>query len=153
MKKNAIGTHRQTLRSSGQQPAVANCPAWCIEHSEYDEGFASHSRLHYGEERESAGVWVRLARADLLSAQVTGEVQIMLGDEPVAISAAAELATVLSEAVADALGPDEDVVVRVLDLPEGKDVVVFPDANAVGVSRRLDAAGRKRALIEAGVWW
>lgn len=126
------------------------CPSWCVEHGEFDKGTPDHSITHYGEEREAAGCWVRLVRTDLLRTGVTGEVEVTLGQEPVSLAAVAELAEFLNRALVDALLSNE-VVVRVLDLPEGQDFVIFSDVNVVAVARRLDAAGRRRALAEAGV--
>lgn len=45
--------------------------------------------------------------------------------------------------------PDETIVYT-MDLPVGQDFVVFTDCNVVGLSSRLDDAGRERALTEAG---
>lgn len=48
---------------------------------------------------------------------------------------------------------EEKTYVRILDLPEGRDWVWFSDANMIGLSRRLDAAGRERALVELQEHW
>jgi hypothetical protein len=45
----------------------------------------------------------------------------------------------------------EQTIVRILDLPEGTDYVVFQDANVVALASRLDEAGRRRALTDADV--
>ncbi len=91
---------------------MPTCPAWCVSHNEVDQGTPDANLLHYGEERESAGMRVRLVRSDLLRTGITGEPRVMLNDEDVSVTAAGELAAVLTKAAASALGPDErDVVV------------------------------------------
>jgi hypothetical protein len=82
--------------------------------------------------------------------KVTGEVEIVLGDEPHPAAEVARLASLLSATVAESL-QSEDVVVRVVDLPEGQHYVLYRDINVVAVSFRLDEEGRHRALYEAGV--
>ena len=47
----------------------------------------------------------------------------------------------------------EKTLIKTLDLPLGQDWEWFGDANIVGLSRHLDAAGRERALNEVQDHW
>lgn len=47
----------------------------------------------------------------------------------------------------------EETVVVTIDLPEGKDYEWFAEANVVGLSRRLDEAGRQQALCQMFQEW
>jgi hypothetical protein len=124
------------------------CPSWCVEDSEFD----GTSVLHYGQEHAVAGLWVRLTRCDFIPAGVVGEVEVGLtgNGEVVPLSEVAELSSVLGRVMADVLS-DDGLIIRLMDLPEGLDVVVYRDINVVAVSSRLDEDTRNRVLIEAGV--
>jgi hypothetical protein len=45
----------------------------------------------------------------------------------------------------------DETIVRTMDLPDGQDSVIFADCNLVGLSSRLDDAGRQRVLHVLGV--
>lgn len=47
----------------------------------------------------------------------------------------------------------EETIIKILDLPEGKDCVWYGDANVLALSSRLDQAGRDRVLDEFQVQW
>ena len=47
----------------------------------------------------------------------------------------------------------EETIERILDLPPGKEWAWFADANVLGLSRHLDAAGRDRVRAEAQEAW
>jgi hypothetical protein len=47
----------------------------------------------------------------------------------------------------------EETIIHILDLPEGTDYVWYPDANMVGLARRLDCEGRVQALADLSATW
>lgn len=47
----------------------------------------------------------------------------------------------------------EETVIHILDLPAGQDWVWFADGNIIGLSRRLDEAGREAALCDLQATW
>ena len=125
------------------------CPPWCVSHSEFDEGTPDHSVIHRGEENEAGGYTVRLGRCDWVTDGAPGEVAVLLDDTDLCPQQATALAGLLASAAATASSDRRTWLP--LDLPEGQDYLVFKDINVVAVSSRLDEAGRRRALAEAGV--
>jgi hypothetical protein len=47
----------------------------------------------------------------------------------------------------------EETLCRTMELDEGTDWVWFPDLNMIGLSSRLDCAGRERAIDEMQRQW
>ena len=45
----------------------------------------------------------------------------------------------------------KETVVVTLDLPEGTDLIRYPDLNVIAIASRLDGGDRERVLTEAGV--
>ncbi len=127
------------------------CPRWCVEDQEADRGTPDHHIIHWGREREAAGCRVQLSRVDLAPWVNRGDVEIMVDGDPYEAATVADLAGILAAAVAESQRTDEGLVIRVIDLPDGMDVVVYREVNVVAVSSRLDEADRFRALVKAGV--
>ena len=126
------------------------CPVWCTDHREDKSGHPDdHVIVHRTAKVEVAGLSVVLQRYDFVSHGAPGGVTVNLHDDFLTVQEATTLAGHLASLAAR--GADEDTVVRVLDLPDGQDFVVFRDINVVAISSRLDEDGRIRALSSAGV--
>ncbi len=147
-------TDRSGTRTPKQPPnegRTPRCPSWCVEHQEVDQGTPDHHIIHWGQEREAAGCSVQLTRADSPPWVRPGAIEIMVNGDPYEAATVADLAGILSASVAESLRSKEDLVIRVIDLPDGMDVVVYREINVAAVSARLDEQDRMRALVRAGV--
>ena len=131
-----------------QQPAP--CPVWCVNHREDRSGHPDdHVIVHRTAETKAAGQYLCIQRYDFISRGRPGSVHVMLGDEFLTSQEATALAGSLAMLAATAA--EDETAVRVMDLPDGRDFVVFEDIRVVAISSRLDEDGRIRALNAAGV--
>lgn len=119
MSRNAIGSSRQTPRTSEHQQAPAPnkrphddgqihlpCPSWCVSHSDADEGTRDAFRVHHGDTFRSGDRAVRLLRTDVAYTGRPGPVNVLLDDTEVTAVEAEDLADLLTTAARAASGPE-----------------------------------------------
>lgn len=136
-----------SAKSSSTPHVWPACPTWCVRDARLDEGTPDEILIHNGAVREAGGFTVHLQRTDDREGQ-GDTVEIFLDDTELSLEEAAALTAALSATTAEAQPQaDARTVIRTLDLPEGQDYALFPDANVVGLSSRLDDAGRERAFM------